>query len=64
MVAHLTGGQGVAGSNPVSPTETCLTQRKKPTEDLGGLLPLGSTSSRRAGARNNETTGPSVRVEQ
>ena len=24
MVAHLTGGQGVAGSNPVSPT-VCLT---------------------------------------
>ena len=46
------------------PTETCLTQRKKPTEDLGGLLALGSTSSRRAGARNVETTGSSVRVEQ
>jgi hypothetical protein len=25
LVAHLTGGQGVAGSNPVSPTkEKCL----------------------------------------
>ena len=40
LVAHLTGGQGVAGSNPVSPTEW-----KSPGENqfLAGAFPYVAT---------------------
>ena len=36
LVAHLTGGQGVAGSNPVSPTE-------EPALTCGSLVGVGSS---------------------
>ena len=31
LVAHLTGGQGVAGSNPVNPTDKAPATRVKPS---------------------------------
>ena len=38
MVAHLTGGQGVAGSNPVTPTEVSAGQRLGGHENRGRAM--------------------------
>jgi hypothetical protein len=37
LVAHLTGGQGVAGSNPVSPTHRVAGQRLTAQSGLASL---------------------------
>jgi hypothetical protein len=43
LVAHLTGGQGVAGSNPVSPTEKpALTSGNAESEPVRHLSPKGA----------------------
>ena len=45
MVAHLTGGQGVAGSNPVAPTNKIAYLRDLPTDQFWFLQPFGSKYS-------------------
>src|SRR4051794_15601137 len=37
LVAHLTGGQGVAGSNPVIPTANINSQARSRTDEVGPL---------------------------
>src|SRR5690606_24692480 len=39
LVAHLTGGQGVAGSNPVAPTIREISLRARQTEAGGASVP-------------------------
>ena len=59
LVAHLTGGQGVAGSNPVSPTEETAGQRPFPrsAETVSSLSSAGCST----GCSNGTPTSPSER---
>ena len=41
LVAHLPGGQGVAGSNPVAPTTLSLPEHASPSDALAGNRPSG-----------------------
>ncbi len=64
LVAHLTGGQGVAGSNPVSPTKTRTAPFRAVlflvlavrSQDLGGSNPVGCR--RLLSARRNKKSHP------